>query len=59
MKAILLMSGAVISLLLCSPSDRAQRMEQDNPIYTELAEQTRMTTGQIITVYGAHLSIFC
>jgi lipoprotein-anchoring transpeptidase ErfK/SrfK len=52
MKAILLLSGAVISLLLWSPSGRAQDMEQDNPIYKELAEQGRMTTGQITTVYG-------
>jgi hypothetical protein len=52
MKAILLLSGAVISLLLWSPSVRAQGMEQKNPIYEELAEQKRMTTGQITIVYG-------
>ena len=52
MKAILLLSGAVISLLLWSPSSRAQELEQDNPIYKELAEQGRMATGQIITRYG-------
>ena len=52
MKAILLLSGAVISLLLWSPSVIAQDMEQNNPIYEELAEQGRMTTGQIITRYG-------
>ena len=27
-------------------------MEQDNPIYKELAEQNRMTTGEITIVYG-------
>ncbi len=27
-------------------------MERDNPIYKELAERGRMTTGQITTVYG-------
>ena len=52
MKAILLLTGAVISLLLWSPSVRAQGMEQNNPIYEELAEQGRMTTGQITIVYG-------
>ena len=52
MKTILLLSTAVISLLLCSPSARAQDMEQNNPVYKELSEQGRMTTGQIITRYG-------
>ena len=52
MKAILLLTGAVISLLLWSPLARAQGMEQNNPIYEELAEQRRMTTGQITIVYG-------
>jgi len=52
MKAILLLTGAVISLLLWSPSVRAQGMEQNNPIYEELAEQGRMTTGHITIVYG-------
>jgi lipoprotein-anchoring transpeptidase ErfK/SrfK len=52
MKAILLLSGAVISLLLWSPAVRAQDIEQNNPIYVELAEQGRMTTGEITIVYG-------
>ena len=52
MKAISLLIGAVIPLLLWSPSILAQGMEQNNPIYKELAEQGRMTTGQIIPVYG-------
>jgi lipoprotein-anchoring transpeptidase ErfK/SrfK len=52
MKTILLLAGAVISLLIWSPSVRAQGMEQKNPIYEELAEQGRMTTGQITIVYG-------
>jgi hypothetical protein len=52
MKAILLLSGAVISLLIWSPSIRAQDMEQKNPIYEELSEQGRMTTGQVTVVYG-------
>ncbi len=51
MKAILLLSGAVISLLVWSPSVRSQSMEQNNPIYEQLAEQGRMTTGQITIVY--------
>ena len=52
MKAILLLSGAVISLLLWSPSVPAQDMEKNNPIYKELAEQGSMTTGEITSVYG-------
>jgi lipoprotein-anchoring transpeptidase ErfK/SrfK len=52
MKTILLLAGAVISLLLWSPSVRSQGMEQKSPIYEELAEQGRMTTGQITIVYG-------
>ena len=52
MKAIILLSSAIISLLLWGPSVRAQDMEQNNPIYEELAEQGRMTTGQITIVYG-------
>jgi lipoprotein-anchoring transpeptidase ErfK/SrfK len=34
------------------PPVRAQGMEQDSPIYKELAERGRMTTGQIITKFG-------
>jgi hypothetical protein len=52
MKAILFLAGAVFSLLLWNPSLRAQGTEQNNPIYKELAEQGRMTTGQVTTVYG-------
>ena len=52
MKAILLLSSAIIPLLLWSPSVRAQGMDPNNPIYKELAEQTRMTTGEIEIVYG-------
>ena len=52
MKAILLLRGAVISLLLWSPSVLAQDIEHNNPIYKEFAEQGRMTTGQIDIVYG-------
>ena len=52
MKSILLLSGAVILLILWSPSVRAQDMDQNNLIYKELAEQRRMTTGQITNVYG-------
>jgi hypothetical protein len=52
MKAILLFSCAVISLLLWSPAVRAQGMEQNNPIYEELAEQGRMVTRQITIIYG-------
>jgi hypothetical protein len=46
------LSGAVISLLLCSLSGIAQDIERNNPIYMELAQQRRMTTGEITTVYG-------
>ena len=52
MNAILLLSGAVISMLLWSPVVRAQGMTQNNPVYKELAELGRMTTGQIDIVYG-------
>jgi lipoprotein-anchoring transpeptidase ErfK/SrfK len=52
MKAIFLLSGAVISLLLWSPAAQAQGLEPNNPIYQELAAQGRMTTGEVVTVYG-------
>ena len=52
MKTIALSAWAVISLVLWSPSILAQGIEQSNSIYRELAESGRMTTGQIITVYG-------
>jgi len=52
MKAILLLSAVVISLMLCGPALQAQGLDQNNPIYDELAEQGRMTTGQITMVYG-------
>ncbi len=52
MKTILLLSGAIISLLLWAPSVQAQSVEQNNPIYKELAEQGRLTTGEVTIVYG-------
>jgi lipoprotein-anchoring transpeptidase ErfK/SrfK len=52
MKTILLLSCVVIALLLWGLSAQAQDMEQDNPIYKELAEQHRMANGQIIARYG-------
>ena len=52
MKAIILLSGALISLLLWSPAVRAQDVEKNNPIYEELAVQGRLTTGEISIVYG-------
>ena len=52
MKAILLLSGIIISLLLWSPAVQAQDLEQNNPIYQELVAQGRMTTGEVVTVYG-------
>jgi lipoprotein-anchoring transpeptidase ErfK/SrfK len=56
MKTIILLSGVVISLLLWNPSvhaqDRIQDLEQNNPIYRQLADHDRMTTGEITTVYG-------
>jgi lipoprotein-anchoring transpeptidase ErfK/SrfK len=51
MKRILLLSGAVLSLLLWAPLVQAQSLER-SPIYRELAEQERMTTGEITEVYG-------
>ena len=52
MKARLLFSAVVISLLLWVPSVMAQGMEQDNPIYKEMSEQGRLKTGQVTEVYG-------
>jgi hypothetical protein len=52
MNAILLLSSAIISILLWSPSVQAQDMAKDNPIYQELAERGRMATGQIDIIYG-------
>jgi hypothetical protein len=52
MKAIPLISLVVISLLLCCPALQARGMDQNNPIYEELAQQGRMTTGEITIVYG-------
>ena len=52
MKAIWLLSAAIISLLLWSPAAQAQGLEQNNPIYQELAAQGRLTTGEVVTVYG-------
>lgn len=51
MKAILLVSGVIISLLLWSPAVPAQGLEQNNPIYQDLAAQGRLTTGEVTTVY--------
>ena len=52
MKARLLFSAVIISLLLWVPSVMAQGMEQDNPIYKEISEQGRLMTGQVTEVYG-------
>ena len=52
MKVKFLLSGAVISLFLWSSAVLAQGMEKNNPIYKELAEQGKMTTGEITDVYG-------
>jgi lipoprotein-anchoring transpeptidase ErfK/SrfK len=54
MKTKLLLSGMVISFLLWGPFVKAQDMdmEQNNPVYKELAGHGRMITGQITTVYG-------
>ena len=51
-KALRWSIGAVILLLLWSPLGQAQGLEQDNPIYKDLADQGRMTTGEITEVYG-------
>ena len=51
MKIIHLLSCVVILLLLCCPSVQAQGLEQNNPVYQELAAQGRMTTGEIVNVY--------
>ena len=52
MKAISVSSVVVISLLIWSPLLQAQGMEQKNPIYEELSEQGRLTTGEVTDVYG-------
>lgn len=52
MKTLLLLSGMVIAVSLWNLSVQAQDMEQDNPIYNELAAQGRMATGQVITRFG-------
>jgi hypothetical protein len=52
MKGILLLTGVIISLLLWNPAVQAQGLEQNNPVYQELADQGRMTTGEVVTVYG-------
>jgi lipoprotein-anchoring transpeptidase ErfK/SrfK len=52
MKAIILLTGTLISLLLLSPFARAQDLEKNNPLYEELAARGRLTTGEITMVYG-------
>lgn len=56
MRIKLLVNVVLMALLLWSSAVGAQYMEQDspqdNPIYRELAEQGRLTTGQVISVYG-------
>jgi lipoprotein-anchoring transpeptidase ErfK/SrfK len=49
---IILLSGAFISLLLWSPGVMAQVIENNNPIYEELAAAGRLTTGEITIIYG-------
>jgi hypothetical protein len=51
MKAILLLSGALISWLLCGPPALAKGTGQHNHIYKELAERAKMTTGEITIVF--------
>ncbi|MFZ2089090.1 MAG: L,D-transpeptidase, partial [Desulfobaccales bacterium] len=52
MKAMLLLSKAFIAVLLWSLSVQAQIIDEDNPIYKDLAKQGRMATGQVTFVYG-------
>ena len=52
MKAMILLIGALISLLIWSPAVPAQDLEKNNPLYQELADQGRLTTGEITIVYG-------
>ena len=52
MKTILLSLSVAISLVLWSPAVQAQGLEQNNPIYQELADQGRLTTGEVIEVFG-------
>ncbi len=52
MKKILLLSGVVISLLLWGPAVQAQDMEQNNPVYQQLADQGRLASSEITTMYG-------
>src|SRR3974390_2362360 len=51
MKVIYLLCGAVILFSLWSPSLQAQCLDRNNPIYKELADTGRMTTGEITSVY--------
>jgi|UniRef100_A0A7V6A4Q1 lipoprotein-anchoring transpeptidase ErfK/SrfK len=52
MKTILMLCGVVISLMLWGPEVKAQDMEQNNPIYQDLADHGRLLSGEITTVYG-------
>jgi lipoprotein-anchoring transpeptidase ErfK/SrfK len=52
MKGIFLAINIVISVLLWIPPVHAQDVDRDSPLYKELAEQGRMTSGLITNVYG-------
>lgn len=52
MKAIFLLINILISFVLWIPPVQAQSGDRDNPLYRELAELGRLTTGQITMVYG-------
>ncbi len=52
MKVGFFLINAVTALMLWIPAVQAQGPDRSNPIYKDLAEQGRLTTGQITMVYG-------
>jgi hypothetical protein len=52
MKAITILSTALLSVLLWGQVVQAQDLDQNNPIYRELSEEGRLTNGQITEMYG-------
>lgn len=52
MKAICSLTVVILALLLWSSASQAQTADRSNPLYQELAERGRLTTGEIDLVYG-------
>jgi len=50
-KTIFLLTAATMLLLVGSSAGQAQEIDKNHPLYKELAEQNRMTTGEIEIVY--------